>query len=225
MNLFTRLISGHKFRKSRLHDEKGNFAPCKNIAFHGGPAFVSGLLRLSIGYRPELPMIAYTSIDILMHFLNNKSRVLEFGSGMSTIWYAKQSGEVFSVEDYRPWYDKVSNIIRVKNLNNITYKFAEREADYHTFMSEDEKGFDLIMIDGSYRSKCISSATKLVKPGGILYLDNSDQDSHPNGGDTRIAEILVRDIAKNMDAKVIEITDFAPTQLFVKQALLIKLPG
>ncbi len=225
MTLLTKIISGDRLRKSRLHDEKGNFATWKNVVLHGSPAIASSLLRIYIGYRPELPWIAYTTIKHFKRFLNKNSRVLEFGSGMSTIWYAKHAGKVFSVEDYRPWYDKVAKIIEENHLNNITYRFAESENEYSSFMSDDKQGFDLIMVDGSCRSKCISHAAKLVKPGGILYLDNSDKDSTPDGGDTRIAENIARNFAEDSDAEVIEITDFAPTQLFVQQGLCIKLPG
>jgi SAM-dependent methyltransferase len=224
MTFVTKIISGDRLRKSRLHDEKGNFASWKNIVLHGGPALVSGFLRISVGYRPEMPWIAYTAIDQLKGFLNKRSRVLEFGSGMSTIWYAKQAGEVFSVEDCQPWYDKVAKIIQEKKLTNTTYKFAANEPEYSSFMSDDEDGFDLVMVDGSYRSKCIAHAVKLVKPGGILYLDNSDKDSAPDGGDMRIAEAIVRSFAKSSDAEVTEITDFAPTQFFVQQGLCIKFP-
>ena len=170
MSLLTKIISGDKLRKSRLHDEKGNFATWKNVSLHAVPATLTGFLRLSVGYRPEQPWIAYSSIKFLQSFLVKESRVLEFGSGMSTIWYAKHSGEVFSVEDCKPWYDKVSNIIENKHLSNITYKFTEDESEYSSFMSNDTKGFDLVMVDGMFRSKCILNAAKLVRPGGVLYL-------------------------------------------------------
>jgi len=182
-------------------------------------------MRISVGYRPELPWIGYTSIDNLNTFLNKDSRVLEFGSGMSTIWYAKHAGEIFSVEDCRPWYDNVTKIIESKRLSNITYRFAESESEYSEFMSDDTNGFDLVIIDGSCRSKCVAHATKLIKPGGILYLDNSDKDSAPNGGDMRTAEAHARDFAIDSNAQITEITDFAPTQFFVQQGLSIRLPG
>jgi predicted O-methyltransferase YrrM len=225
MTLITKILSGDKVRISRLHDEKGNFVTWKNLILHVGPAYTSGLLRIFAGYRPQMPWIAYSSIDYLKTFLNKRSRVLEFGSGMSTIWYAEQAGEVFSVENYKPWYDKISKIIESKGISNITYKFTDSESEYSTFMSDDTKGFDLVMVDGSCRSKCVSHASKLVKPGGILYLDNSDKDSVPFGGDMRIAESIARDFAKNSNAEITEITDFAPTQFFVQQGLCVRLPG
>ena len=225
MSLVTKIISGDKLRKSRLHDEKGNFATWENVLLHSFPAALTGILRLSVGYRPEKPWIAYSSIKFLENFLSKDSRVLEFGSGMSTIWYGKHAGEVFSVEDYKPWHDKVSKIIEGKCITNITYKITEDESQYCSFMSNDKKGFDLVMVDGKFRSKCISNASKLVRPGGVLYLDNSDKDSAPNGGDMRLAESFLRDFAKSTNAEVTEVTDFAPTQFFVQQGLYVKLPG
>lgn len=225
MNLLIKVISGDKHRKSRLHDEKGNFVNWKFCLSHVVPATFSGFLRILFGYRPVVPWIPYSSIKSLRKFLNKDCRVLEFGSGMSTIWFAEHAGEVFSIEDYKLWFDKVSKIIAAKQLHNITYRFAESESEYYSFMSDDPKGFDLVMVDGSYRSKCISHAAKLVRPGGILYLDNSDKDSDPSGGDMRVSESLVKEFAKKTDAEVKEITDFAPTQFFVHQGLYAKLPG
>lgn len=145
---------------------------------HTAPAVVTGFLHFCFGYNPELPWISYSAIKLLTRFLHKESRVLEFGSGMSTIWYAGHAGEVFSV-----------------------------------------------MVDGSHRSKCIAHAAKLLKPGGILYLDNSDKDSAGKGGDMRVAEELARSFAKGMKAQIRTFTDFAPTQFFVEQCMVVKLPN
>jgi len=211
-------------RKSRLHDEKGNFASWKNVILHGGPALASALLRVTTGYRPALPWIAYTTIRVLGDFLNRDSRVLEFGSGMSTLWYAQRARDVFSTEDNPSWYDRVGRMVKVKGLDNVTHVLAASEEDYFTFMSEDTEGFDLVMVDGSHRSQCVAHAAERVKPGGILYLDNSDKDSAAAGGDMRTAERLAREFAKKSGAQVSEITDFAPAQFFAQQGLCIKLP-
>jgi predicted O-methyltransferase YrrM len=225
-SLLTKIISGDHLRKSRLHDEKGNFAGWGNICRHLAPAAATALLRVAVGYRRQLPWISYSAIRQLRQFLTKESRVLEFGSGMSTIWYAKHAGEVCSVEDYAPWFESVSGIIERQKLANVHYKFAATADEYFSFKSEDSRGFDLIMIDGSWRSKCVAHAKGLLKPGGILYVDNTDKDSAPGGdGDLRVAEALAREFAAERGAQVREFTDFAPAQLFVEQGLLIKLPG
>lgn len=182
-------------------------------------------MRIALDYRPELPWISYEAIHLLDDFLSPTSRVLEFGSGMSTIWYAKSKAQVYSVEDYRPWHDKISLILQARGLNNVHYQFADNPGEYQSFMNDDTEGFDLIMVDGNYRSACIAGSVKLLKPGGILYLDNSDKHSTSQGGDTRLDEEYALSFAQKKGATITYITDFAPTQFFVNQALLIKLPS
>ncbi|MFG6102882.1 class I SAM-dependent methyltransferase [Leptothoe sp. EHU-05/26/07-4] len=222
-NLTTKIISGQK-RKTRLHDEKGNLISLSKLLKHGPLSLVSGILRLTIDYRPELPWISYEAIGVLREFLSKESRVLEFGSGMSTIWYAKYAGEVCSVEDYRTWYDKVSKVLEKKQLDNVNYHFAENHQEYKTFMASDSDGFDLIMIDGKVRCECVKNAIKLLRSGGILYLDNSDKYSSVGIGDIRLAEKYALEFAHKVGAKITYFTDLAPTQFFVQQGLMIKVP-
>ena len=127
MSLTTKIFKANQLRKSRLHDAKGNFAGWKNICLHAAPATASGLLRLTLGYLPEQPWVSYAATKYFKLFLNESSRVLEFGSGMSTIWFSRHAKEVCSVEDFRPWYDKVLKIIEKRGITNINYYYAEGE--------------------------------------------------------------------------------------------------
>lgn len=223
--MFDRLLYGNKrLRKSRLHDEKGNFVGWWRLLHHAPLAFSTGLLRVFLDYRPEIPWIAYDAIKLLKKFLNKGSRVLEFGSGMSTLWYAKLANQVYSVEDCQLWYNKVDTLLKAKSVTNVEYYFAKTPEEYCTFMAHDSVGFDLIMIDGSQRSACVAQSIKLLRSGGILYLDNSDKHSTSEGGDTRLAESYALAFAQQQSAKITYITDFAPTQFFVQQGLLIQLP-
>lgn len=221
--MLKRIISGES-RKTRLHDEKGNLIEMSKFLAHAPLALSSGLLRLSIDHRPEIPWIAYDGIKALDNHLTKESRVLEYGSGMSTVWYAKHAKQVYSVEDYKPWYEKVTEILERSSISNCHYHLAEKSSDYAKFMSDDSEGFDLIMVDGSVRSQCIENATNLLRRGGVLYLDNSDKHSGPEGGDTRIAEDHLLKFAHKKNAKITYFTDFAPTQLFCQQGMMLKLP-
>lgn len=222
--MLSKIIAGSKFRKSRLHDEKGNFVGVRRLFIHAPLAVATGMLRLLLRYRVAKPWIAYDSIKMLEKHLTKESRVLEFGSGMSTIWYSKHAGYVCSVDDHRPWFNKITARIKKDSIKNIHYQFAQSEETYSSFMSEDQKGFDLIMIDGSCRSMCVLMASKLLKPGGVLYLDNSDKDSSGRGGDMRLAEKFALEFAISRNGIVTYVTDFAPTQLFAQQGLHIQIP-
>jgi len=222
-NMLQKLLSGGAARKTRLHDEKGNLISFNRFFLNGSRAVFTGLMRILLGYRVAMPWISYSAISVLKQHLDKTSRVLEFGSGMSTIWYAQHAGHVCSVEDNKEWYEKVQELIQDREIQNIDYLFADTEETYSQFKCGDDVGYDLIMVDGSFRSSCVANTLKLLKPSGILYLDNSDKDSTESGGDMRLAESQVLSFAKQQNAEVIYFTDFAPTQLFVQQGLMIKL--
>jgi len=147
---------------------------------------------------------------------------LEFGSGMSTLWYAKRASRVFSVESDKIWHEKISSLIAGENLNNVDLHYAEDSSGYTGFMSDSQEKFDLIMIDGLHRSLCADNAIKMLGPGGMLYLDNSDKHSSGSGGDLRGAEEAILAFAKKNGLAYWYITDFAPTCLFVSQALIVR---
>jgi predicted O-methyltransferase YrrM len=48
---------------------------------------------------------------------------------------------------------------------------------YVLAISEDQRKYDLIIIDGVYRNTCAEIALDYLKPGGIIVLDNADQRS------------------------------------------------
>ena len=57
--------------------------------------------------------------------------------------------------------------------HNVELKAIE---DKDSYIKELEKydEFDIIIIDGSYRSECAKVAVKKLKPGGMIVLDNAD---------------------------------------------------
>jgi hypothetical protein len=213
----TRLVSGG-IRKTRLHDELGAPVSLSRALRNGPRALGTGLLRLVFGYRPSLPWISYDAQRILGRFLDSGTEVLEFGSGMSTLWYARHAGHVVSIEDDRTWYDKVG--ARLSAVGNIEYRFAP-DPDAYVGLAPD-KLYDLIMIDGSWREDCARFAVRHLKPGGIIYLDNSDKGPNMQvTGDIPKARAFLIEFARNEGLPCHEITDFAPTQLFVQRGLMV----
>ena len=126
--------------------------------------------------RP-LPWYSYPFIHFLEQKLERgikgKLRIFEFGSGNSTLWWATQALTVVSVEDNRGWYEYVQK----GKPANVTYKLAEGEEAYVGSLLEDPDPFDVIIIDGSHRDRCIAQALRKLAPEGVLIIDNSDWDS------------------------------------------------
>jgi hypothetical protein len=221
MNALSKILRADNCRRTRFHDEKGNLVTLPRLLRNGSRAYATGLTRLLLGVRFEAPWISYDARRILEKHLTSKSRVLEFGSGMSTLWYARRAGFVYSIENFEPWYQKISALLTRNSLHNVRYEFAPSRSQYVAPHGISGPGYDLIVVDGDYRSECVRTSTMLLGQGGILYLDNSDKDSGPKGGDIRTAEAVALEFAKRTNATVRYFTDFAPAQMTPNQGLMI----
>lgn len=133
----------------------------------------------------EIPWFSYAAIDFLDEFVRAEMTVFEYGSGGSTVFFARRAKSVFSVEDNREWYDLVTAKLRENSINNATlnlcpYDFRHPEnfekSDYYNAMPDER--FDILVIDGKeewtqVRPTCFRRAEDHVKPGGIIVLDDS----------------------------------------------------
>lgn len=219
---FHRLIAGGPTRRTRLHDALGRRVPLDRVLRNAAPALATGLARLLFDRRPERPWISYDAQTAIAAFLTPEKSMLEFGSGMSTVWYGKHAGSVVSIEDHREWFKVVEQL--VAPLPTIDLRWAETRADYIALAPD--RPYDLIMIDGNWRDECADFAIAHLAPGGIVYLDNCDRDftAQPIGDIPRAARVL-HDFARDRGLPVREFTDFAPTQLFVERGLMIGGPA
>jgi predicted O-methyltransferase YrrM len=144
-------------------------------------------------------------------------RLVEFGSGMSTLWLARRAGFLLSIESDPRWYEIVTERLRRKRLTNVRYELRSRER-YDDLSSFPDGYFDFCLVDGDSRSRCVDSAVPKIRKGGWLYLDNTDKDT--TGGDLRVAEAkLIRAVA-NRGGSLQYFTDLAPSQLIAQQGLL-----
>lgn len=149
------------------------------------------------------PWIAFAAIKFLENILHKEMVVYEYGSGGSTIFFAKRVKKVVSTEHDRNWYEKVIDEIYERNITNCTVRLFEPNrndfiynatiADPNGYISDDEKYrgmsfenyassidefpdyfFDVIIIDGRARPSCFKHSQKKLKNNGIMILDNAE---------------------------------------------------
>lgn len=221
--MLTRLLRGKRTKYNRMRDEKGNFVGWYRLVRNCPRACGTGFMRVVFGKRPAVPWISYDASNRIREFLRTctRARVLEFGSGMSTIWYAKHSAEVCSIDDNEEWFKIVQQRLRSAGIQNVDYYFTADRNEYVRYGKRFDKPFDLIMVDGSERGDCVEHSLECLAKGGIIYLDNSDK--LPN--EYRKAETLLLEYANQNACEVTYYTDFAPTQFFAEQGLLVKRPA
>lgn len=156
------------------------------------------------GFRDLLntdePWITFHAIDWLERVVRREWRVAEFGSGASTLYWARRVSEVVSVEHHRGWYTRLTEVLREDGYANVRSILAEPsavigpitrylsqkkgyedrcfEAYARALDTEPEASFDLVFVDGRARVACCEAAISKVRPGGYLVLDNAERDRY-----------------------------------------------
>lgn len=220
MNLLNKLISGSDQRINRFRDAKNNSIHLKNYIYFFYAVIEKILLMLKI--ESNLPIINYDAIKIFKILLKNKISVLEFGSGRSTIWWLKQNiKKIVSVESDKFWNKNISKKLYELNNRKIDYVFTKNIKKY-TSVGKKEK-FDLIIVDGIFRDKCINYILKYnIHKNTIIYLDDSDADcsiqkKYSKFSEARKSEYLMLKHSLEYNRVIYHCRNFSPTHLFVKE--------
>lgn len=142
---------------------------------HWTPRYIYHRLGLSLYQRrnPNAPWLVRDMVDILENWLKPTDRGIEWGSGRSTIWFAERVGSLVSVEHSPDWYRRVGAELKQKGLQNVEYHLCEDEVDYCKVVDTlSPESIDFCLVDGVARDDCALAAIYLVKPGGIVLVDN-----------------------------------------------------
>ena len=118
-----------------------------------------------------IPWYTYPAIEFLKQFDFSDKSVFEWGSGNSSFFWAIRAKEVISIEDDKKWFD----IINQNKLDKQKVILHDRKNDYENSILDENKNFDIIVIDGKYRYECSKNAVKCLNKGGIIILDNSER--------------------------------------------------
>lgn len=112
-----------------------------------------------------IPFLAPQVIQYLENLIQPDWRILEHGSGGSTLWFAERCKEVIAVENNAKWRNKILE----KGIAGISVV---------PFLPINVFNFNLLLIDGEPledRANYLLHAYDLVKPGGVVVLDNANR--------------------------------------------------
>jgi hypothetical protein len=135
-----------------------------------------GMKAVSKDGKP-LPWYTYPSIDFLKYRTYEDKRVLEFGGGQSTLWWAKRAKYVVTLEGDHEWYDKIKNTMPANvDLHYVSMKDADTNAYQvkEVLASKPYPQYDVVVIDGLYRYEMIDIACDLLAIDGIIVCDNAE---------------------------------------------------
>ena len=155
---------------------------------HWTPRYIYSRIGLFLYQKrhPDYPWLTKQAIQLLDKLLGPADIGLEWGSGKSTLWFARRVGHLTSVEHDFAWYANNSTRIRGAGLANVTYLFCEVKGEDEQYQREvnspyvnvvdrfSENSLDFALVDGMFRSECAYQVQKKIRPGGILVVDNAN---------------------------------------------------
>jgi len=139
----------------------------------------------------RVPWIAPEAVRRLDRLAEPGWRVLEFGAGDSTHWFAARAASVVSVETDRAWHARVAQDLASSRLDNCELLLRARGDVAAVARDFPDDHFDLIVVDCAEsapgeRIDCVRAAAGEVRPGGYLLLDDSDRPAY-RGADEVLA--------------------------------------
>lgn len=126
--------------------------------------------------KREIPWIVPEATIFLKGLLTKDMSVLEFGSGGSTIFFARRTKNVVSYENNIEWYDAVKLILKRRKINNVNLILYNPRRIRRRLPVEK---FNCILIDPDMSNSGIDrdwifrrSVCMLAEYPRILVLDN-----------------------------------------------------
>lgn len=129
--------------------------------------------------RQDHPWLTRWANEFLSSYLAATDVGLEFGSGRSTVWFAKRIAHLTSVEHDGNWAGKVQQML--SGISNVDYRYipidvSEDQGGDAAYVraadSFDANSLDFCLVDGAYRDFCALRVIEKIRPGGLLIIDN-----------------------------------------------------
>lgn len=213
-----KIVAGDASRRSRFHDEKGHRVTLREL--RRLPR--NGLLttrRLLLRRLPEIPWFTFEAVERIESLIRSDWEMLEIGSGTSTVWFGERVRSVLSIEHDPSWHAFVASRLRKRGLENVRLELRDVES-YADLSAVPDRSLDLVVVDGEQRAECVRAALPRLKPGGRLYLDNTDK----SGGEFREAEALVRRAAADTGGTLEVLAGFTVAKFSAHEGILLTLP-
>lgn len=132
-----------------------------------------------------VPWWSFAAIDFITEQCQPHFEVFEYGTGGSTILFAKQCKKVTAVEDDAAWQRVVEKALDTLHLSNASLVLRpfnfQTPGDFENsayLQALAESSYDIIVLDGQdftgeIRPICFQRAEAYIKKGGMIIVDDS----------------------------------------------------
>lgn len=128
------------------------------------------------------PWLPFKMIDALTAVVGEQTRVFEYGGGGSTLWFLDRGAEVVTVEHHSAWAASLRSAASHPRWTLIEPVADENFDDYVRAIDDyADDWFDVVLVDGRERIRCMIEAQAKVRPGGLLIVDDTDRARYSSG--------------------------------------------
>lgn len=101
--------------------------------------------------------------------------IFEWGSGASTIFFARRGCRVWAAESDPVWLGLIAQRLEPEQDVQLLSFDGATDSYVEAVRMGPCEGFDLIVVDGRRRIDCLRRGIERLRPGGTLILDDSDR--------------------------------------------------
>ena len=120
--------------------------------------------------RNPIPWYTYPAIEYLSRLDFSSKSIFEWGSGNSSVYWARKAKKVVSIENDRYWF----NVVNASKSANQKILLIESKNEYIDAIINQKEKYDILIIDGKYRYECSLKALEHIHKIDMIILDNSD---------------------------------------------------
>lgn len=155
-------------------------APTLRSFRHWTPRYLADRMRdrLYQAAHPEDPWLTPLAIQFLSAWLQKTDRGLEFGSGRSTLWFARRVASLTSIEHSPAWYERIRQALQAQGRQNVDYRLIEdqgkdRSPAYVAAAADfQDNSLDFVLVDGITRDACANASICKIRSDGLLIIDD-----------------------------------------------------
>jgi len=149
-----------------------------------------------------IPWFTYPSINFFTNRLNINLNVFEFGSGNSSLFFAKRVKSLISVEHNKDWFEQLK--VSLPKNSKLNFVESSTSKQYLNPLKLSNEKFDIIIVDGIFRNECLVESVNHLTESGVIILDDSERTEYTDG-----KNFLLGDNFKQLD-----FDGFAPGLLY-----------
>jgi len=123
---------------------------------------------------PTAPWLARGAVDFLERWLRTTDRMVEFGSGRSTSWFASRCGRLVSFEDDPEWGRRT--VLQLDPYPHARVIMTPRDEEGYMRAVRENVDFEptIVLVDGQHRDAAALWALDVLSPCGMLVIDNAN---------------------------------------------------